>query len=48
MSQITYPVLIFQFAIRKYKLYKEELSFFQAIYLMKQGVDIYKKKMGIR
>lgn len=37
---------ILQFALRKYKLYKNELSFFNALKFMSEGMSEYKKNYG--
>lgn len=44
MSHVFYPLFIFQFAIRKTKLYKNNYSFFEVIKVMFSGVEKYKKK----
>lgn len=43
MSKKIYMILILQFAIRKYKMYKNECGFFKAIKLMLEGKREYKK-----
>lgn len=42
MTKKLYFILILQFAIRKYKMYKHECSFFKAINLMLEGKNEYK------
>lgn len=42
MSKFIYPILIMQFAIRKYKLYRNEMNLLKAIQLMFNGAKQYK------
>ena len=41
MSKILYPLLILQFAFRKYKKYKQEINIYNAIKYMFNGKKIY-------
>lgn len=43
MSNIIYPILIIQFAIRKRNIYKNDMSMFKVIKSMFQGAKEYKK-----
>lgn len=47
ISKTIYPILIFQFAIRKRKLYAKEIKMSNAIKYMFQGVKRYKKEILI-
>lgn len=44
MSSTYYWLLIIQFAVRKVNIYKENVSFFEAIQSMKMGVNKYRKR----
>lgn len=44
MTNRYYNLLILQFALRKYKLYKEDISLSEAFKLMRKGVEKYKVK----
>ncbi|MFL2116459.1 glycosyltransferase [Marinilactibacillus psychrotolerans] len=48
MSKSFYSILLLQFALRKYKLYKDEMSFFAAYREMVRGVRKYKKLNKIK
>jgi len=44
MTKRYYHLLIFQFALRKHKLYKNNISIYSAIKTMYEGVELYRKK----
>lgn len=43
MSTVMSYLLVLQFAVRKYRLYKKDKSFFSALLLMLKGISAYKK-----